>query len=140
MWIALVCMAVAVGAPICILYYAALQNSSQAEMARLEAKINASHWSPFTPNEISALQSRLSKIPPEPVVIGCETLKCKDLSESFGTAFRLAGWDDVEFICHGGLGISGVSGLLLEPGDERTSEIIAAIEDTTPLKVQPPVP
>ena len=28
--------------------------------------------------------------------------------------------------------------LLLEPGDERTSEIIAAIEDTTPLKVQPP--
>src|ERR1700722_4020342 len=96
----------------------------QKRIGELEAKLTATHWAPLTSDEISALQSQLMKIPSEPVVIGCETADCKDLAESFGTAFKNAGWANVSFSYHGGFGITGFTGLIIYPAEERSARII----------------
>lgn len=118
--------------------YAAWSDEHASRLAEGPYHQNVLYWEPLTSNEISSLRAKLVKITPEPVIIACETPNCKNLAESFGTAFREADWQDVKFIFHGGLGITGAYGLAVNPGDEQTAAIIEAIESTTTLKVQPP--
>lgn len=118
--------------------FAAWSDEHASRLAEHQVTKDAMYWEPLTSDEISSLQAKFSRISPELVVIACETPNCKDLAESFITAFRTAQWQDVKPIFHGGLGITGASGLVINPGDEQTTKIIAAIESSTSLTVRPP--
>ena len=106
--------------------------TNSTDYADLKEKLDEVRWAPLTSDEISALQTRLKHITPEVVTIACETPNCKDLANSFETAFSKAGWRDIKIVFGGGLGITGQTGLNLFPGDAITADIIAAIETQLP--------
>jgi hypothetical protein len=117
---------------------AAIAAAASVWMLQPKMTFSEVRWEPLTSSEISALETNLSKIEPEPVIIACETPNCKDLAKSFSRAFIEAGWHDTKLLFQGGMGITGVSGMSMNPGDDRTTAIISAIEKTTSLKIQPP--
>jgi hypothetical protein len=126
--------------------FGAARNSSvQQDIYNLLRRINPEQtgpqtavWASLTPGELISLGKNLKNIESEPVSIACDSPDCKALAKSFGEAFRLGGWTDVKIFFGGGIGITGVNGLVISPGDERTSAIIDAIEKSSDLKVERP--
>ncbi len=97
---------------------------------------DAKRWNPLTSTQAAALAKELSRIPPEPMQLGCAIpADCKELTMSIGEAFTAAGWTDIKYVFSGGIGIGGIVGLRMDPGDERTEAVDAAIERATTLKV-----
>ena len=92
-------------------------------------------WLALTPTQTDSLASRVRFIPPENIVVACETLNCKDLADGIADLLRkTAGWK-VSILHHGGLGIDGVAGIHLNPDEPATQALKEVIEATTGLAV-----
>jgi hypothetical protein len=92
-------------------------------------------WPTLTNQEATAFAARVRQIPPENIVVACETINCKDLADGIGEILlKTAGWK-VELIHHGGLDITGVAGIRLNPIEPNTQALKEAIESTTHLPV-----
>jgi hypothetical protein len=92
-------------------------------------------WAPLTSAETSALTSRASSLPPEDLTIACETIKCRDVADGIAAILQKSPGRKVMILHGGGLGISGVVGILINPDEPATRSLKDAIESTTTLKV-----
>jgi hypothetical protein len=92
-------------------------------------------WPSLTNAQASALAARVHFIPPEEIVVACETLKCRDLADGIAEILRTTPGCKVSIIHGGGIGISGVTGIRLNPREPATEALRDAIESTTPLQV-----
>jgi hypothetical protein len=94
-----------------------------------------SFWPALTSAEASAFTSRIRFVPPEEIVVACETINCKDLADGIADILqKTQGWH-VSILHSGGLGITGVTGILINPNEPATQSLKDAIESTTNLKV-----
>jgi len=106
--------------------------------AWLSQKSNQEQWAALTKEETAALQTRVKLIPPEDIVVGCETVNCKDLTDGIADILRnTPGWK-VTIHHGGGFDITGFTGIILLPKETATEQLKDAIETTTNLKVTMP--
>lgn len=93
-------------------------------------------WPSFTPTQADALASRIRFIPPEDIVVACETLNCRDLADGIAEILqKTPGWH-VSILHRGGLDITGVTGIQLNPNEPATEALRDAIESTAGLAVR----
>lgn len=79
--------------------------------------------------------ARVRTLPPEEIVIACETVNYKELADGLAAIFRDApGWS-VKVLHRSGLDISAVAGIQLIPREPATELLKDAIESSTKLKV-----
>ena len=98
--------------------------------------VSPEKWPALTETQISALASRVRFIPPEDIVVACETLNCKDLADGIADILqKTPGWH-VEILHHGGLDITGVMGIRVNPDEPATEALRDAIESTAGLAVK----
>jgi hypothetical protein len=113
----------------------AIANSDPAKIEEFQAKLNAVQWAPLTNDETSALSSAVKKLPPQEIVVVCETVNCKDLADGVAKILTdIPSWK-VTTLHRGGLEISGVMGITLGPKGDATQLLKDAIESSTKLKV-----
>ena len=99
-------------------------------------RTSESKWSALTSAETAAFRARVQTIPPEDIIVACETPNCKDLADGIGNILKSTpGWK-VENYHGGGIFITGISGLELNPNDPTTVALKDAIEATTGLAVK----
>lgn len=92
-------------------------------------------WPALTSAQASALAARIRFIPPEEIVVACETLKCRDLADGIADILqRTPGWK-VSILHRGGMDITGVVGIQLNPNEPASVALQEAIEATTGLAV-----
>jgi len=100
-----------------------------------QSAVSPEKWPPLTQPQISALTSRVRFVPPEDIVVACETINCKDLADGIAEILQnTPGWH-VAILHRGGLDISGVTGIRLSPTEPATEALRDAIEATTGLAV-----
>jgi len=100
-----------------------------------QQRVSTDIWPALTSTEASALAARVRFIPPENIVVACETIKCRDLADGIAEILqKTPGWK-VSILHHGGLGIDGVAGILLNPNEPAAQALKEAIEATTGLAV-----
>ncbi|MHB1658054.1 MAG: hypothetical protein ACYCRF_01910 [Acidithiobacillus sp.] len=92
------------------------------------------NWPALSSDEKAQLTSALKLLHPQSIVVACETSKCKKLADDLNAALRAGGWDS-RILHSGGLGITGTSGISLDPSENNTKYLKEAIEKTTNLKV-----
>jgi hypothetical protein len=92
-------------------------------------------WAALTAVEQTALTERVRSITPMNIMVGCETIRCRDLADGIATILlNTPGWK-VNVVHSGGLGISGVSGIMIDPDEPATRQLKDAIERSTTLRV-----
>jgi hypothetical protein len=126
LWAALLLAAVTLITPTVVYVYLGATHVGDHDLA--------SYWPPLTDAEKAALNVRLKAIKPQPIWVACETVNCRDLADGFGAVFKDAGWP-TEVHHYGGYGVTGVSGLALNPVDDTAQRLKEAIEGATQLKV-----
>ncbi|WP_298258524.1 hypothetical protein [Bradyrhizobium sp.] len=98
-------------------------------------KNNEAKWPALTTSEIAAFRARAQGIPPEHIVVACETVNCRDLADGLANALKtVPGWK-VEILHRGGLDITGVTGIQINPNEAATVSLKNSIEATTGLTV-----
>jgi hypothetical protein len=98
-------------------------------------QLNSAQWESLTKDETAALQERVQTLPPEDIVVACETINCKDLADGLANIFQNAtGWK-VTILHRGGMDITGVTGIQIDPNEPATVALKNAIESATTLKV-----
>ncbi len=101
-----------------------------------ESTSSVLRWSALTSSETSALAARLRFVPPADIVVACETLNCRDLADGLAAILqKTPGWK-VSILHRGGLDITGVTGIRLNPNEPAAQALKEAIEATTSLKVE----
>lgn len=92
-------------------------------------------WPALTTAEASAFAARAASLPPEDIIVACETVNCKDLADGLANILNgNPGWH-VNILHGGGLGITGVTGIRLDPNEPATVSLKDVIEATTSLTV-----
>jgi hypothetical protein len=92
-------------------------------------------WAALTAVEQAALAERVRSITPMNIMVGCETVRCRDLADGIATILlNTPGWK-VKVVHNGGLDISGVSGIMIDPDEPTTRHLKDAIERSTTLRV-----
>jgi len=131
-------------------FHPSIQGYTQAQLDKAVADATASpsafsqhqpapvppdQWPALTRTKASALAEHIRSIPPEDIVVACETINCRDLADGIADILlKTEGWK-VSVLHRGGLGITGVTGILLNPNEPATQTLKEAIESTTKLKV-----
>lgn len=92
-------------------------------------------WAPLTSSQAEGLASRVRFIPPEDIVVACETRNCKDLADGIADILQKTPAWKVSILHRGGLDITGVTGIRLNPNEPATAALKDAIEATTGLAV-----
>jgi hypothetical protein len=101
-----------------------------------KSTVSAERWSALTKAEASAFESRVRSIPPEDIVVACETINCRDLADGIAKILQdTPGWK-VEILHRGGMDITGRVGIVLHPKEPATEQLRDAIQSTTSLKVE----
>ena len=99
-------------------------------------QLSEQKWPILTKSEVTALAMRVRFVPSQNIVIACETINCMDLSNEIADILqKTSGWK-VEIMHRGGIGITGVTGIRLNPNEPATQSLKEAIEVTTSLKVE----
>jgi hypothetical protein len=115
-------------------------NEEREAKIAAEQKLAASapseeRWAALTGAEASTLAARVRSLPSGDIVIACETRNCRELADGIADILkRMPGWK-VTILHSGGLGISGVTGVLVNPDEPATRLLKDAIESATTLKV-----
>jgi hypothetical protein len=92
-------------------------------------------WAALTAVQQAALAERVRLITPMNIMVGCETIRCRDLADGIATILlNTPGWR-INVVHSGGLGISGVSGIMIDPDEPATRQLKDAIEKSTGLRV-----
>ena len=92
-------------------------------------------WPVLTSDEVRALRNQVRKLPPETITVACETMNCRDLADGIADILAdVPGWK-VTKLHRGGFGITGVTGIRIEPHEPATENLQRAIESATKLKV-----
>jgi hypothetical protein len=108
--------------------------AANARAAQAE-KSNEAKWPALTSSEASAFRARVQTIPSQNIVVACETINCKDLADGLASILqKTSGWK-VEILHHGGLDITGITGIQINPNEPATMSLKDAIEATTSLTV-----
>jgi len=103
---------------------------------RLDAiRDQPSRWLALTANEAAALKSKLRALSSQDFVVACETVNCRDLADGIASVLGQSGWK-VTVLHRGGLDITGVVAIRLEPDEPQTRDLKAAIEAATKLEVE----
>jgi hypothetical protein len=111
------------------------QAKEAAEQKLVSAAPSEAWWPVLTEAEKTALAGRVRSIEPEDIVVACETVNCKELADGIAVILqRTTGWK-VEILHHGGMDITGVTGIQIDPNEPATQSLKEAIEATTMLKV-----
>jgi hypothetical protein len=92
-------------------------------------------WPPLSESQASALSARAQFLPPENIVVACETIKCRDLADGIAAILNKTPNWKASILHRGGLDISGVVGIQLIPNEPATQQLKDAIEATTGLAV-----
>jgi uncharacterized protein YjeT (DUF2065 family) len=100
--------------------------------AQLQAELDAVRWNPLSDPQMMDLRERLRVIGSQKIELACASVNCRELTDSLATAFRGAGWT-VGIHHGGGLGVDGVLGISIDPNDQLTQSIKAAIDGATTL-------
>jgi hypothetical protein len=102
----------------------------------ISAGSSPERWPALTSTQADALTSRLRFIPPEDIIVACETLNCKDLADGLAAILqKTPGWH-VSVLHRGGFDITGVTGIQLNPNEPATEALRDAIEATAGLAVK----
>ncbi|MGB9118245.1 hypothetical protein [Bradyrhizobium sp.] len=119
-----------------IAYHGAKIETRAANDHAIQAeRTNEAKWPALTINEIAAFRARVKNVPPEDIVVACETINCKDLADGLANILNgIPGWH-VDILHRGGLDITGVTGIRLDPNEPATVSLKDAIEATTSLTV-----
>jgi hypothetical protein len=92
-------------------------------------------WSGLTSDEVKALRDQVRRLSPETITVACETINCRDLADGIADILAdVPGWK-VSKLHRGGLDITGVTGIRIEPHEPATENLQKAIESATKLKV-----
>jgi hypothetical protein len=92
-------------------------------------------WPGLTSDEIRALRDQVRKLPPETITVACESINCRDLADGIADLLaNMPGWK-VTKLHQGGWGITGVTGIRIEPHEPATENLQKAIESATKWKV-----
>lgn len=92
-------------------------------------------WPALTKTKTADLAERVQSVPPEDIVVACGTINCRDLADEIADILlKTEGWK-VSVLHRGGLDISGVTGIQLNPNEPATQALRQAIESATKLKV-----
>jgi hypothetical protein len=110
------------------------QEQKIADLTTKLERLRASEWAPLSDEEKANLIAALKLLPPQTIVIACETVNCEVLSDELVAAFHDAGWSASKQHS-GGLGITGTNGISLNPIEDGTKYLKEAIENTTSLKI-----
>lgn len=110
------------------------KNPVKVEVTNLEIANSVEDWPPLSRNEKIGLVRALKLLHSQSIVVACETPKCKKLADDLNTALRDSGWNS-NVMHSGGLGITGTTGITLNPGESGTKGLKEAIEKTTKLKI-----
>lgn len=109
-------------------------------LGRLKAEQNASaafvpeYWPSLSKDEKEKLIAALKLIPSQTITVACETLACKALSDDLVDALNQGGWN-ANVMHSGGIGITGTTGISLDPNETGSRNLKEAIEQTTNLKI-----
>lgn len=93
-------------------------------------------WPALTTIEASSLAARVRFIPPEDIVVACETIKCRDLADGIADILQKTPDWKVSILHRGGMDITGVTGIQINPDEPATQALRDAIESTTSLQVR----
>jgi len=93
-------------------------------------------WPALTEKQASEFASRVRFIPPEDIVVACETRNCKDLADGIAEILQKTPRWHVEILHRGGLDITGVSGIRLNPNEPATEALRDVLESTVGLTVK----
>jgi len=90
-------------------------------------------WSALDKQDLMALEKNIKGLKPNTVEIACATPYCLTLSNDLESAFSAAGWKAASH--HGGgLGVDGVTGIMIYSCDGTAEDIKDAIESATKLQ------
>lgn len=104
----------------------------ERQVNTLTATAKARKWRALDPQQESALIARLKEISAQRIGIACATPACKELADQLAHAFRRAGWTPVPH--HGGgMGVDGVTGIVVDSCNGTSRVIKIAIEEATGL-------
>ena len=107
----------------------------QTKLDAIRDQPSESRWPALTANEAAALKSKLKALPSQDFVVACETVNCRDLADGIASVLSQSGWK-VTVLHRGGLDITGVVGIRLEPDEPQTRALKAAIEAATKLEIE----
>jgi hypothetical protein len=109
--------------------------AQRAETTANPAPISPERWPALTKTEATAFAARVRFVPPQSIVVACETINCRDLADGIAEILlKTPGWK-VEILHRGGMDITGVSGIHLNPSEPATETLRDALEATTSVKV-----
>jgi hypothetical protein len=91
-------------------------------------------WKRLDPSQIVALTRRIIALQPHNIMVACESINCLDLSDDLVDALVKGGWN-VTLHHGGGLGVSGVTGLVVDQDGAAAQSLKEAVESITGLKV-----
>jgi hypothetical protein len=110
--------------------------AKEAAEQKLVSGTSESRWAPLTASETSAFTARVASLPPENLIVSCDSVNCKDLADGIAAILKhTPGWT-VATHHGGGLDITGFTGIVLHPKEPATEQLKDAIEATTNLKVK----